>query len=146
MVVDPVPPNQNANNPPNQKGANWPVLLGVLLLGLIALLCTFALMWISGKPEEAIPSQTGSAAQTNSPAPETQEPSPAGGDDQNAPTGETQPTAAGPVAIQVAGDTGTIGLLGQIVGVLGTIAAAAVGGIAGLLTGFRQGTNNEGGV
>ncbi len=124
--------------PPTWKTLNWPVLLGVLMLGFIALLCTVALIWVSKQPAQAVTSQTDSGASASASAS-----APAGDNNQPAPPSEPQPNAAGPVAVQVAGDTGTIGLLGQIVGVLGTIAAAAVGGIAGLLTGSRVGTTNE---
>ena len=96
----------------------WPLRLGITFLGTIALVCIFALIYVSQKPE---PPGTIEAADAQATAAE------------EGPT----PTQAGPVAAQVAGETGTLGLLGQIVGVLATVAAAAVGGIAGFLTGNR---------
>ncbi len=101
----------------------WPLRLGIVFLGLIALLCVGALIFLSQKPA---PPGTTEAADAQ--AAEAQK-------------GATN-GAAGPVAVQVAGETGTLGLLGQIVGVLATVAAAAVGGIAGFLTGNR--TNSTG--
>jgi hypothetical protein len=98
----------------------WPLRLGILLLGLIALLCVGALIYLSQKPA---PPGTTEAADAQATA--SQE--------------GTTTGAAGPVAVQVAGETGTLGLLGQIVGVLATVAAAAVGGIAGFLTAARTG-------
>jgi hypothetical protein len=113
--------------PPGPPGSaySWksPHLIGVVFLGIVAVACIYALIQLSDKPQDpgVPPTDAQAAAQ-----------------------GE-QPTAAGPVAVQVAEDTGSLGLLGQIVGILGTVAAAAVGGIAGLLTGSagasRSGTN-----
>ena len=99
-----------------------PTRIGVVALGLIALLCVGALIVLSFRPESPGTTQTGSDVQ------------------QTAPAEDTQPAAAGPVAAEVASDTGSLGVLSQIVGVLGTVAAAAVGGIAGLLTGTRAGS------
>jgi hypothetical protein len=85
--------------------------IGIITLGVVALLCVIALIYLSARPE-----------------PPGTEPQPA----------ETeQPTQTGPVAVEVANDTASLGLLGQIVGVLGTVAAAAIGGIAGFLTAAR---------
>ena len=99
----------------------------MVALGLIALLCIGALMYLSSRPQPSGTPQAGVDAQ------------------QAAPAEGTQPTQAGPVAVQVASDTGALGVLGQIVGVLGTVAAAAVGGIAGFLTGGRPTTTGGGG-
>lgn len=86
--------------------------IGLIALGLVALLCVGALIYLSAQPE-----------------PPGTNPQPAEAD---------QPSQTGPVAVEVANDTGALGLLGQIVGVLGTIAAAALGGIAGFLTAARS--------
>jgi len=91
----------------------WTPRIGLIALGVVALLCVIALIYLSGRPE------------------------PPGTATQPAEAGETEPTATGPVAVEVANDTGALGLLGQIVGVLGTVAAAAIGGIAGFLTAAR---------
>ena len=101
-----------------QSQDRWPLRLGIAFLGLIALVCIFALIYLSQKP--APPGTTEAA---NAQAAASKEGTPA--------------DAAGPVATQVAAETGTLGLLGQIVGVLATVAAAAVGGLAGFLTGAR---------
>jgi hypothetical protein len=92
----------------------WTPRIGLIALGLVALLCIGVLFFLSGRPE----------------APGTATPPAAEADG-------TQPTATGPVAVEVANNTGALGLLGQIVGVLGTVAAAAIGGIAGFLTAAR---------
>jgi hypothetical protein len=85
--------------------------IGLIVLGLVALLCVGALIYLSAQPEP--PGTNPQAAEAN------------------------QPSGTGPVAVEVANDTSSLGLLGQIVGVLGTVAAAAIGGIAGFLTGAR---------
>jgi hypothetical protein len=93
-------------------GDSWTPRIGIIALGVVALLCVIALIYLSAQPEPP-----GTAPQ---------------------PAEAEQPTQTGPVAVEVANDTGALGLLGQIVGVLGTIAAAAIGGIAGFLTGARS--------
>jgi hypothetical protein len=90
----------------------WTPRIGIIALGLVALLCVGALIYLSAQPEPP---------GTNPP-----------------PAEANQPSQTGPVAVEVANDTGALGLLGQIVGVLGTIAAAALGGIAGFLTAARS--------
>lgn len=102
--------NRTTEPTPGGTQDRWPNRIGVLSLGVVAVLCIVALGVLSNLPQP----------------PGTVEPSA---------SQDAQPTAAGPVAAQVAGDTGSLGLLGQVVGVLGTIAAAAVGGISGMLTG-----------
>ena len=106
-------------------GDSWTPRIGIIALGLVALLSVIALIYLSAQPEPP-----GTVPQ---------------------PAEAEQPTATGPVAVEVANDTGALGLLGQIVGVLGTVAAAAIGGIAGFLTGARttateRGTQDDTGV
>lgn len=101
--------NRTTESTPGGTQDQWPNRIGVLSLGVVAVLCIIALGMLSNLPQP----------------PGTAEPSASQG---------VQPTAAGPVAAQVAGDTGSLGSLGQVVGVLGTIATAAVGGISGMLT------------
>jgi hypothetical protein len=113
--------NQRRTSGTSQGPDPLPTRIGVVALGLIALLCVVALIYLSGRPEPPGTPQAGGDAQ------------------QVAPEEDPQATEPGPAAVQAAGDTAALGLLGQIVGVLGTVAAAAVGGIAGLLTGARAG-------
>ena len=123
------PGNQEKPEDANQRRTQWtsqgpdpvPTRIGVIALGLIALLCVAALIYLSGRPQPPGTSEAGGGAQ------------------QAAAEEQPQPTEPGPAAVQAAGDTAALGLLGQVVGVLGTVAAAAVGGIAGLLTGARAG-------
>jgi hypothetical protein len=112
----PGPPNGARTLPPEPD--RWPLRIGITFLGLIALVCVIALIYLSQKP--APPGTTEAADAQVAAAQEG-----------------SLPTQAGSVATQVAGATGTLGLLGQIVGVLATVAAAAVGGIAGFLTASR---------
>lgn len=125
-----VPPTQPASSPPGPPATtgeqptptpSGPDYLtpriGIIALGVVALLCVIALIYLSAQPE-----------------PPGTQPQPAEAE---------QPTETGPVAVEVANDTGALGLLGQMVGVLGTIAAAAIGGIAGFLTGARSSSTAE---
>jgi hypothetical protein len=109
---------------PTEGGAGGPTTpdrltprIGIITLGVVALLCVVALIYLSAQPEP--PGTTPQPAEAN------------------------QPSGTGPVAVEVANDTGALGLLGQIVGVLGTVAAAAIGGIAGFLTGARSTSTTE---
>jgi hypothetical protein len=98
-----------------------PIRIGVILLGVIVVACVAGLIQIVNSPPQVVePTPPLEASQGGSPS---QGDGTAGG-------GEASPA---PATSSVA-NTANLGLSGQIVGIFGTIAAAAVGGIAGLLT------------
>ena len=120
--LEPVP---SENNPDT-----FPVRMGIILLGLIALACIIGLFFVNESP----PSLSASPGDGN-PGGRTE----LAGDQQG---GETTPEAdaeASSTSTPTATSTANLGLAGQIVGILGTVAAAAVGGIAGLLVPSRRG-------
>ena len=105
-----------------------PIRIGVILLGVIVVACVAGLMQVINNPPQVV--EPTPAPQVNQGSSPSQGAEAAGGGDTT-----TSPTPA----TSTVANTANLGLSGQIVGIFGTIAAAAVGGIAGLLT-PRSGT------
>ena len=109
------PAQQNAIDP-------VPIRIGVLLLGVIVVACVAGLIQVINNPPQVVeppptPQQAGQILTSS----------------QGGETSEGAETTTAPVSSTVS-NTANLGLSGQIVGIFGTVAAAAVGGIAGLLT------------
>lgn len=112
-----------------------PIRIGVILLGVIVVACIAGLIQVVNNPPQVV---EGQVIETTTPPTEDTTPSKGG---ETSGGGETTTTPG--VETTTVPSTGTVantanlGLSGQIVGIFGTIAAAAVGGIAGLLTSRR---------
>ena len=111
-----------------------PTRLGVVLLGAVVLFCIIGLILVINSPPQVAVDKGTETKQVNNP--------PQGAVDKGSDTKQGQKGSAsgGETTINettssgAAADAANLGLSGQIVGILGTVAAAAVGGIAGLLT------------
>ncbi len=120
---------------PKDKTDALPVRLGVVMLGSVVLLALAGLIYVGSSPPQVAKDEitsTNTQSESSEAAGGEEGSEAAGGEEgSEAANGETTTTSA-------AANAANLGLSGQIVGVFGTIAAAAVGGIAGVLSQARS--------